>query len=142
VGRSSDRVGAKSAYLRMRLLDTSTLSFANSTEGRSPHMLYFHTRLKKPRDRGSAARNVKVGFSSGSSPITVVALRQAYSMVKATLSPPRAFQSVKNRESGAFGGKFGKAPMQEEDHRVRSQLSPMAWPLCCQGKFWDLSHVL
>jgi hypothetical protein len=55
-------------------------------------------------------------------------------MVKATLSPPRAFQSVKNRESGAFGGKFGKAPMQEEDHRVRSQLSPMAWPLCCQGK--------
>jgi hypothetical protein len=78
-------------------------------------MLYFHTRLKKPRDRGSAARNVKVGFSSGSSPFTVVALRQAYSMVKATLSPPRAFQSVKNRESGAFGGKFGKAPMQEEE---------------------------
>ena len=42
-GRSSDRVGAKSADLRTRLLDTSTLGFANSTEKRSPHMLYFHT---------------------------------------------------------------------------------------------------
>lgn len=42
MGRSSDRVGAKSADLRVRLLDTSTLSFANSTEKRPPHMLYFH----------------------------------------------------------------------------------------------------
>jgi len=83
----------------------------------------------------------KVGFSSSSIPFTVVALRKGYSMMKATpthLVFPRAFQShcfgfsdreptaVKNRESGVFGGKFGKAPMQEEDRRARSQLSPMA----------------
>jgi hypothetical protein len=42
--------------------------------------------------------------------------------------------AVKIRKCGVFGGKFSNAPMQEEDRRVRSQLSLIAWPLLLSGE--------